>query len=102
MHLLKELTWPTPIASLPAMEGTNSLAAASPLEPAVVIKQNSLRADVGVAQAKPLLFQSLFARERCYLALEPIFPIEMVAIRQRRLSKEYTNRPPPKSRDVVL
>jgi hypothetical protein len=29
---------------------------------------------LGSDHAKPLLFQGLFARERCYLALEPHFP----------------------------
>jgi hypothetical protein len=38
-------------------------------------------------QAKPLLFQGLFSRKRCYLALEAHFPIEMVAIRRHRFSK---------------
>src|SRR4030095_2466826 len=42
---------------------------------------------VGVAQAKPLLFQVLFASERCYLALKPHFPYLNVRHKAVNLSK---------------
>jgi hypothetical protein len=56
--------------------------------------------DVGSDQAKPLLFQDLFARERCYLALEPHFPYPNGSHKVAPALEEYTNRPPPKPRDV--
>ena len=57
---------------------------------------------LGSDQAKPLLFQGLFARERCYLALEPHFPYRNGRHKAAPALEEYTNRPPPKPRDVVL
>ena len=42
---------------------------------------------LGSDQAKPLLFQGLFARERCYLALEAHFPYRNGRHKATRLSK---------------
>ena len=58
--------------------------------------------ELGSDQAKPLLFQGLFARERCYLALEPHFPYRNGRHKAAPALEEYTNRPPPKPGDVVL
>ena len=57
---------------------------------------------LGSDQAKPLLFQGLFARERCYLALEPHFPYRNGRHKAAPALEEYTNRPPRQPRDVVL
>ena len=57
---------------------------------------------LGSDQAKPLLFQGLFARERCYLALEPHFPYRNGRHKAAPALEEYTNRPPRKPGDVVL
>ena len=47
-------------------------------------------------QAKLLLFQDLFARERDYLTLEPHFPYRNGRHKAAPALEEYTNRPPPK------
>jgi hypothetical protein len=56
--------------------GDNDYKALSPL---------ALRSD----QATPLLFQSLFARERCYLALEPYFPYRNGRLKAAPVLEEY-------------
>ncbi len=53
-------------------------------------------------QAKPPLFQGLFARERCYLALEPQFPYRNGRHKAAPVLEEYTNRPPLQLGEVVL
>ncbi len=57
---------------------------------------------LGSDQAKPLLFQGLFARERCYLALESHFPYRNGRHKAAPALEEYTNRPPRQPGDVVL
>ena len=49
-----------------------------------------------------LLFQGLFARERCYLVLEPHFPYRNGRHKAAPALEEYTNRPPTRPGDVVL
>ena len=62
-----------------------------------------LGADVGVAQAKPLLFQDLFARECCYVfGVETHFPYRNGRHKAAPALEEYTNRPPRQAGDVVL
>jgi hypothetical protein len=56
----------------------------------------------GSDRAKPLLFQDLFAREGCYLALEPHFPYRNGRYKAPPALEEYTSRPPLKPRDVAL
>jgi len=50
------------------------------------------RLTLGSDQAKPLLFQGLFARERCYLSLGPHFPYQ---------NGRYKAAPAPKSIQTV-
>jgi hypothetical protein len=56
--------------------------------------------DVG-DQAKPLSFQGLFARERCYLALELHFPYRNSRHKAASALEEQTSRSPPKPSDVM-
>jgi hypothetical protein len=46
---------------------------------------------LGSDQAKSLLFQGLFARERCYLALEPHFPYRNARHKAAPALEDYTN-----------
>ena len=46
----------------------------------------------GSAQSKPLLFRALFARERCYLALETYFPYRNGRHKAGPALEEDTNR----------
>jgi hypothetical protein len=59
--------------------------------------------DVGIGQAKLLLFQGLFAGEGCYFGLRASFSISKYGCHKAAPAlEEYINRPPPKLRDVVL
>jgi hypothetical protein len=51
---------------------------------------------LGSDQAKPLLVQGLFGRERCYWALEPHFPRRNGRHKAAPALGECTSRPPPK------
>jgi hypothetical protein len=59
-----------------------------------------LQLTLGSDQSKPLLFQGLFARERCYLALEAHFPYRNGRHKEGPALEEYTNHPPRQPGDV--